>query len=85
MNRMKLWYDKPAERWEEALPLGNGRLGGMLFGSLNTEQIQLNEDSIWFGGPMDRNNPDALDNLQAIRDMIFDGRLNEAESWRLSS
>lgn len=75
----KLWYDKPAETWEEALPLGNGRLGGMVFGKVSCERIQLNEDSIWYGGPSDRNNPDALPNLPKIRQLILDGRIKEAE------
>ena len=59
----KLWYKKPAEIWEEALPLGNGRLGAMVFGSIEREHIQLNEDSIWYGRHIDRNNPDALKNV----------------------
>lgn len=78
-NTMKLWYNKPAENWEEALPLGNGRLGGMVFGNVYSERIQLNEDSIWYGGPMDRNNPDAASNLQRIRSLISEGRMKEAE------
>lgn len=54
-----LWYDKPASDWNEALALGNGRLGGMVFGGICCEQIQVNEESVWYGGPMDRNNPSA--------------------------
>lgn len=76
----RLWYKKPAGDWNEALPLGNGRLGAMLFGGIETERIQLNEDSIWFGGPRDRNNPDALANLPEIRRLIFAGKLKEAEN-----
>ncbi len=79
MSEWKLWYDKPADVWQEALPLGNGRLGGMVYGSLHTEQIQLNEDSVWYGGAMDRNNPDALRHLPIIREHIFAGRIKEAE------
>ena len=45
----KLWYQKPADEWEEALPLGNGRLGAMVFGQIQKEQIQVNEESIWYG------------------------------------
>ncbi len=78
-NTMKLWYNKPAENWEEALPLGNGRLGGMVFGNVYSERIQLNEDSVWYGGPMDRNNPDAASNLQRIRSLISEGKMKEAE------
>ncbi|MGB8452534.1 MAG: glycoside hydrolase family 95 protein [Anaerocolumna sp.] len=75
----KLWYKKPAELWEEALPLGNGRLGAMVFGSIKTEHIQLNEDSMWYGRYVDRNNPDALKNLPKIRELILNGQIPEAE------
>jgi alpha-L-fucosidase 2 len=50
-RELKLWYDKPAEEWVEALPIGNGRLGAMVFGGVETERIQLNEESVWTGGP----------------------------------
>lgn len=76
---MILWYKKPAETWEEALPIGNGRLGGMIFGKIYSERIQLNEDSIWYGGPRDRNNPDAASHLPKIRKLIFEGKIKEAE------
>ena len=79
MSQLKLWYQKPAEVWEEALPLGNGRLGAMVYGNPLVERIQLNEDSIWYGGPRDRNNPHALENLSAIRNHIFRGEIKEAE------
>ena len=75
----RLWYKQPAAVWEEALPLGNGRMGAMIFGTLKTEHIQLNEDSVWYGGPIDRNNPDALKNLPEIRRLILEGRIKEAE------
>lgn len=75
----RLWYDKPAEIWEEALPLGNGRLGAMVFGSISREHIQLNEDSVWYGGHIDRNNPNALQNLPKIRELILNGQIQEAE------
>ena len=55
-----LWYKQAAAQWDHALPLGNGRLGAMVFGSVNRERIQLNEHSLWLGGPRDRENPDAL-------------------------
>ncbi|MGO4728842.1 glycoside hydrolase family 95 protein [Paenibacillus sp. 2KB_22] len=73
-----MWYDAPARNWEEALPIGNGRLGGMVFGNIKQEQIQFNEDSIWSGGPRNRNNPDAKEHLSHIRQLLFDGKLNEA-------
>lgn len=76
----KLWYKKPANDWNEALPIGNGRLGGMVYGRVSLENIQLNEDSIWYGDPIDRNNPDALKKLPEIRKLIELGRIKEAES-----
>lgn len=75
----RLWYKKPAGSWNEALPIGNGRLGGMIFGHPAKEQIQLNEDSIWYGDPIDRNNPDALKNLPVIRKLLFEGKIKDAE------
>ena len=79
MYRNQIWYDKPAEHWEEALPLGNGTLGGMVFGKPNIERIQLNEDSLWYGGPMERNNPDAKEHLSGIRSLLLSGQIREAE------
>ncbi|MFW5981833.1 MAG: glycosyl hydrolase family 95 catalytic domain-containing protein [Halanaerobiaceae bacterium] len=79
MKKLKLWYKEEAKNWEEALPVGNGRLGGMIFGKVQEERIQLNEDSIWYGGPQDRNNPDALEHLEEIRKLIFAGKIKDAE------
>lgn len=76
---LKIAFDHPAEKWEEALPVGNGRLGGMIFGQPFTERIQLNEDSVWFGGKQERLNPSALENLPKIRELIFDGKIKEAQ------
>lgn len=76
---LKLWYKEPANNWDEALPTGNGRLGGMVFGNIYSERIQLNEDSVWYGGPMDRNNPDASKNLDKIRSLLMEGKIKEAE------
>ncbi|NLK68825.1 MAG: glycoside hydrolase family 95 protein [Clostridiaceae bacterium] len=75
----RLWYKKPAATWNEALPIGNGRLGAMVYGNVQREQVQLNEDSIWYGEPIDRNNPDALKNLHKIRQLLKEGRIKEAE------
>ncbi|GHT98262.1 alpha/beta hydrolase [Spirochaetia bacterium] len=75
----KLWYKQPAADWNQALPIGNGRLGAMIFGGPRNECLQLNEDSMWFGGPMDRINPQALPNLEKVRSLIFDGKISEAE------
>src|SRR5690606_35740522 len=77
--RNKLWYRNPAEVWEEALPVGNGRLGAMVFGRVDREHIQLNEDSLWYGGPQDRLNPDAPKYLPKIRELLFNGQIKEAE------
>ena len=68
----RLWYQKPAAEWEEALPLGNGRMGAMVYGTVLEEHIQVNEDSIWYGGPVDRNNPDTLKYLPKIRELLLE-------------
>ncbi|MEP6949410.1 MAG: glycoside hydrolase family 95 protein [Ginsengibacter sp.] len=71
-NDLKLWYKKPADLWTEALPLGNGRLGAMVFGKVNEELIQLNEGSLWSGGPVKANvNPQAASYLPVIRDALL--------------
>jgi alpha-L-fucosidase 2 len=74
-----LWYQKPAANWNEALPVGNGRLGGMIFGGIHRERIQLNEDSLWSGAPQDADNPKALEALPEIRRLLFEGKYAEAE------
>ncbi len=79
-NAYKLWYDKPAQVWTEALPLGNGRLGAMVFGNPATEQIQLNEATIWAGSPNNNPNPEALTNIPKIRDLVFAGKYFEAQT-----
>ena len=79
-NSELLWYTKPAENWDEALPVGNGRLGGMIFGRVNEELIQLNEDSIWSGEFRKRNNSKAYANLEKMRQLIRDGKTTEAEN-----
>lgn len=78
-NCAVLWYNQPACDWNEALPVGNGRIGGMVFGNTGCEQIQVNEDTIWYGGPMDRNNPSAREKLPLIRELIKKGKIQEAE------
>ena len=74
-----LWYTKPAAEWEEALPLGNGRLGAMIAGNLREERIQVNEETIWYGGWEDRLNPDARENLPKLRELVRQGWISEAE------
>ncbi|MBR5425204.1 MAG: glycoside hydrolase N-terminal domain-containing protein [Clostridiales bacterium] len=78
-DAMKISFSSPAKVWEEALPVGNGKLGGMVFGLPYIERIQLNEDSVWYGGPQDRNNPSALEKLPEIRSLIMEGRIREAQ------
>jgi alpha-L-fucosidase 2 len=73
-----LWYDEPAKEWTEALPVGNGRLGGMIFGDPMTERVQVNEESLWGGVNVPNNNPGALSNLPAIRELILDGKIPAA-------
>ena len=74
-----LWYRQPAATWNEALPLGNGRLGAMVFGGVHSERIQLNEDTVWAGERRDRNNPEGAKNLAEIRRLLFAGKAREAE------
>ena len=73
-----LWYRAPAKLWVEALPIGNGRLGAMDFGGIERERIELNEDTLWAGGPYDPNNPDALATLPEARRLVFEGKYDEA-------
>ncbi len=73
-----LWYRRPARQWVEALAVGNGRLGAMVFGGVDKERIQLNEDTLWGGGPYDPNNPEALAALPEVRRLIFEGKYGEA-------
>jgi alpha-L-fucosidase 2 len=77
---LKLWYDSPSgSTWENALPIGNGRLGAMIYGNVQKEIIQLNEHTVWSGSPNRNDNPLALDSLAEIRQLIFDGKQKEAE------
>lgn len=78
-GKLKMWYDKPATVWNEALPVGNGRLGAMIYGDPVTERIQLNEETFWSGGPSRNDNPRALEALPEIRQLIFEGKYQEAE------
>ena len=75
---LKLWYKEPASRWEAALPLGNGRIGAMVYGGVEKETIQLNEDTFWAGGPHNNLNPSALNALPEIRRLIGAGDYAEA-------
>ena len=75
---LKLWYNKPAGQWVEAMPVGNGRLGAMVFGGVEQERLQLNEGTLWAGGPYDPSSPDALIALPEARRLIFDGKFGQA-------
>lgn len=78
-GELKLWYDQPAGIWEEALPLGNSRLGVMVYGVPEREELQLNEETIWGGGPYRNDRPEALEVLPEVRKLIFEGKNREAE------
>ncbi|WRQ87312.1 glycoside hydrolase family 95 protein [Actomonas aquatica] len=79
-DRLKLWYDEPASKWVEALPIGNGRLGGMVFGGVEMERIQLNEDTLWGGGPFQPTREGALEALPEIRRLIAAGDYAAAQA-----
>jgi alpha-L-fucosidase 2 len=74
-----LWYRQPASRWEEAMPIGNGRLGCMVFGRIRHERLQLNEDTLWAGSPYDPDNPEAAFALSEVRRLLADGEYHAAE------
>jgi alpha-L-fucosidase 2 len=74
-----LWYERPAARWEEALPVGNGRLGGMVFGGTREDRIQLNEDSVWSGSAQDADNPEGRTALPQIRQLLLARRYVDGE------
>lgn len=76
---MKIWFNRPAADWNEALPVGNGRLGAMIFGGINLERLELNEESVWTGEPRWDANPDALKTLPQVRKLLFQGKYREAE------
>ena len=78
-NDQRLWYDKPANIWLEALPLGNSRMGAMVFGRTDTEEIQLNEETFWSGGPHNNNSKTSIYYLNEVRSLVFDGKEKEAE------
>jgi alpha-L-fucosidase 2 len=77
---LTLWYRRPASRWVEALPIGNGRLGAMIFGGVGSERLQLNEDTLWSGGPKDWDNPKAKDILPELRRLIAAGQYVDADT-----
>ena len=76
----RLWYNHPATHWLQALPVGNSQLGAMIFGGITTEEIQLNEETFWSGSPHNNNSPEAKAHLQEVRQLIFQGREQEAHA-----
>ena len=76
----RLWYRQPAEQWTEALPIGNGRLGAMIFGGVARERLQLNEDTLYAGGPYDPSDPGARNALPRVRELIAQGKYAEAQA-----
>ncbi|MBO5188053.1 MAG: glycoside hydrolase family 95 protein [Alistipes sp.] len=77
---LSLYYEQPAERWVEALPLGNGRLGAMVYGGINHEELQLNEETVWGGSPHNNVNPHHAEALDSIRQLLFANRNEEAQA-----
>jgi alpha-L-fucosidase 2 len=77
---LSLWYRQPAKQWVEALAIGNGRLGAMVFGGIDNERLQLNEDTLWAGGPYDPSSDEALKALPEARRLILDGKYREAHN-----
>ncbi len=78
-ENLKLWYSQPANMWVEALPIGNSRMGAMIFGGVDKERIQLNDETFWAGSPYSNNNPEGLKHLDEIRRLIFNGKEKDAE------
>ena len=79
-QQYRLWYDQPAQTWTQALPIGNGVMGGMVFGTPAVEHIQLNEETIWAGQPNNVVNPHAKEALPEVRQLIFEGKYKEAQA-----
>ena len=77
----KLTFDRPATKWTEALPLGNGRIGAMVFGGIDDERLQINESTLWGGRAHDYTNPEAYLHLSEIRELIFAGKVDDAEKF----
>jgi alpha-L-fucosidase 2 len=78
-SSLKLWYNRPAANWNEALPIGNGRIGAMIFGTPAIEHLQLNEETIWAGSPNNNANPKAKAALPIVRQLIWEGKYKEAQ------
>ena len=84
-NRWLLWYDRPAQYWEEALPVGNGRIGAMVYGGVHRDHIQLNEETIWSGAPTPNvADPTFREKLRRQQELIFAGKFRAADDLQLS-
>jgi alpha-L-fucosidase 2 len=79
-NDLKIWFDRPAFNWNEALPVGNGRLGAMVFGGVTNERLQLNEETVWTGNRSDFFNPQSKTALPEVRRLLFAGKYAEAQA-----
>ncbi len=79
MNTNMIWYERPAERWKEAIPMGNGRMGAMIYGTVSEERLSLNQETIWDNPVDDYHNPKAQGSLPKLRQLLFEGKLAEAE------
>lgn len=80
-EELKLWYSRPAQNWTEALPIGNSHLGAMIYGGTAREELQLNEETFWAGGPYNNNSVKAKGVLNKVRRLIFEGKNGEAQQW----
>lgn len=79
-QNLKLWYQQPAKTWVEALPVGNSSMGAMVYGGTSREELQLNEETFWGGGPYRNDNPKALESLAEVRNLIFSGKTMDAQN-----
>ena len=79
-QNLKLWYQQPAKTWVEALPVGNSSMGAMVYGGTSREELQLNEETLWGGGPYRNDNPKALESLAEVRNLIFSGKTMYAQN-----
>lgn len=79
-QNLKLWYQQPAKTWVEALPVGNSSMGAMVYGRTSREELQLNEETLWGGGPYRNDNPKALESLAEVRNLIFSGKTMDAQN-----
>ncbi len=82
-DKIRLWYDEPASKWTDALPVGNGRLGAMVYGTALKERLQLNEESLWAGEPTDAYPENFSENIRKVQRLVLEGRISEARELGL--